>query len=127
MVNSHPEDPRRLMVFYPEIVRARPGDTVRFLSVDNNHTSQSFDEMLPEGVEPWQSASGQDFDLSVGVDGAYGYFCTPHRGLGMVGLLLVGDVSGNYEAIKAVRQRGQVAARFADLFEQADELLAAEA
>ncbi|MEL7091276.1 MAG: pseudoazurin [Pseudomonadota bacterium] len=126
MLNTHPETAGRLMVFYPEIVRAQPGDVVRFLSIDNNHNSQAFDEMLPMGVEPWKSTIGKDFDLTVEAEGAYGFFCTPHKGLGMVGLLLVGDVSGNYEALKEVRQRGKSRQRFKDLFAMADEMLAAE-
>ncbi|MEM1372796.1 MAG: pseudoazurin [Pseudomonadota bacterium] len=126
MLNIHPEKAGELMVFFPDIVRAQPGDVIRFLSVDNNHNSQAFDEMLPADVEPWKSRIGKDFDLTVGADGAYGYFCTPHRGLGMVGLILVGDVSSNYEALKGVRQRGKSKQRFEDLFARADALLAEE-
>ncbi|MEM6759011.1 MAG: plastocyanin/azurin family copper-binding protein [Pseudomonadota bacterium] len=127
MVNDHPEDDKQLMVFYPGIVRAQPGDIIRFLSVDSNHNTQSFDNMLPPGAEPWKSKLGKDFDLTVPVDGAYGYFCTPHKSWGMVGLLLVGDVSVNYDAIKAERQRGKAKANFAALFEQADAMLTGEA
>ncbi|MEL7167513.1 MAG: plastocyanin/azurin family copper-binding protein [Pseudomonadota bacterium] len=126
MVNDHPEDDKKLMVFFPGIVRAQPGDIIRFLSVDSNHNTQSFDNMLPDGAAPWKSRLGKDFDLTVPVDGAYGYFCTPHKSWGMVGLLLVGDVSVNYDAIKAERQRGKAKANFADLFERADAMLAAE-
>lgn len=127
MVNKHPEDDKQLMVFFPNLVRAQPGDIIRFLSVDSNHNTEAFEEMLPDGAERWKSKLGQDFDLTVPVDGAYGYFCTPHKSWGMVGLLLVGDVSVNYEAIKGVRQRGKAKQRFAELFEQADAMLSAEA
>lgn len=126
MLNNHPEESGRLMVYFPEIVRAEPGDVIRFLSVDNNHNSQAFDEMVPEGVEPWKSKIGKDFDLTVEADGAYGFYCTPHRGLGMVGLLLVGDVSGNYEALKGVRQRGKPKQRFEEIFMAADAMLTEE-
>lgn len=127
MLNHHPEDDKKLMVFFPEIVRAQPGDTIRFLSVDNNHNSEAFKKMLPESGAHWKSKIGKDFDLTVEAEGAYGYFCTPHKSWGMVGLLLVGDVSSNYEALKGVRQRGKAKARFADLFEKADAMLAEEA
>jgi hypothetical protein len=46
--------------------------------------------------------------------------------MGMVGLILVGDVSGNYDAVKAVRQRGKAKAVYDDIFARADALLAAE-
>ncbi|MEM7075672.1 MAG: pseudoazurin [Pseudomonadota bacterium] len=127
MLNHHPDDKKELMVFYPDIVRASPGDTVRFLAVDNNHNSQARDDMLPDGVDPWKSKIGSDFDLILDVDGAYGYFCTPHKSYGMVGLILVGDVSGNYDAVKEVRQRSKSKGRFQDIFSRADAMLAAEA
>jgi pseudoazurin len=126
MLNDHPEDDKKLFVFFPEIVRAQPGDVIRFLSVDSNHNSEAFKNMLPEGAPHWKSKLGDDFDLTVETPGAYGYFCTPHKSWGMVGLMLVGDVSGNYEAIKAERQRGKAKANFAALFEEADAMLAAE-
>lgn len=115
------------MVFYPDIVRINPGDTVRFLAADNNHNSQARKDMLPEGIEPWKSKIGSDFDLMLDVEGAYGFFCTPHKSYGMVGLILVGDVSSNYEALKGVRQRGKSKPRFEDIFARADALLAGEA
>lgn len=127
MLTHHPDDKKELMVFYPDIVRANPGDTIRFLAADNNHNSQSRDDMLPDGVEPWKSKIGKDFDLIVDVEGAYGYVCTPHKSYGMVGLILVGNVSGNYEQIKTLRQRAKSKKRFQDIFARADKMLAGEA
>ncbi|MEM9140769.1 MAG: pseudoazurin [Pseudomonadota bacterium] len=127
MLNAHPENKKDLMVFFPNIVRAKPGDVVKFLAVDKNHNSEAFKKMLPDGVDRWKSKLGKDFELTVETEGAYGYFCTPHKSYGMVGLILVGDVSANYEALKGVRQRGKAKGRFAAIFEEADALLAAEA
>ncbi len=45
----------------------------------------------------------------------------------MVGLILVGDVSANYDAVKEVRQKGKAKKVYADIFARADALLAAEA
>lgn len=115
------------MVFHPDVVRAQPGDTIRFLAVDSNHNSEAHKDMLPEGVERWKSKIGKDFELVVEQEGAYGYFCTPHKSYGMVGLLLVGDVSKNYEQLKTVRQRGKSKKRFKEVFERAEVLLSSEA
>ena len=60
------------------------------------------------------------------VEGAYGYKCQPHASAGMVGLILVGDVSGNYEDLKGERFRGKAKQRMEAYFEMADEMLAAE-
>lgn len=126
-MNAHPEDKKERMVFVPDIVRAQPGDTIKFVAVDKGHNSEGNDDMLPEGAEGWKSKISQDFEVTVEGDGAYGYHCTPHRSVGMVGLILVGDVSGNYEAIKGVRQRGKAKQRYEDIFARADEMLAGEA
>lgn len=48
----------------------------------------------------------------------YGYICEPHYGLGMVGLVLVGDYGANLETAQSIRQRGRAAQRFRDLFRQ---------
>ncbi|MEM8776812.1 MAG: pseudoazurin [Pseudomonadota bacterium] len=127
MLNHHPDDKKELMVFYPDIIRVQPGDLIRFLATDNNHNCEARKDMLPKGVEHWKSKIGKDFELTLDVEGAYGIFCTPHKSYGMVGLILVGDVSGNYETLKTVRQRSKSKGRFADIFSRADALLSAEA
>jgi pseudoazurin len=126
MRNKHPEDSKRRNVFVPDIVRANPGDTIRFVTVDKGHNSASDDTMLPAGGQRWDGSISQDVEVTLTTEGAYGYYCTPHRSMGMVGLILVGDVSGNYDAVKAVRQRGKAKAVYDDIFARADALLAAE-
>ena len=127
MLNHDPDDKKELMVFYPDIVMVQPGDLIRFLATDNNHNTQARDDMLPEGVEPWKSKIGKEFELTLDVEGAYGYFCTPHKTYGMVGLILVGDVSRKNKTLKTVRQRSKSKARFKDIFARADALLAKQA
>ncbi|MDR9395020.1 MAG: plastocyanin/azurin family copper-binding protein, partial [Roseovarius sp.] len=95
MLNRHPDE-NESMVFYPDIIEAQPGDTIRFVSVDNAHNSVSYDDMLPEGAEGWKTRVNQDEEIVVEAEGAYGYYCQPHKALGMVGLILVGDASTNY-------------------------------
>jgi hypothetical protein len=40
-------------------------------------------------------------------EGVYGYKCLPHYGLGMVGLIVVGDVNVNLTTAQAVKHRGR--------------------
>lgn len=127
MLNVHPELPRERQVFYPDIIRAKVGDTIKFISVDRSHNSEANEDMIPEGGTMWEGDINGDVEVVIEVEGAYGYKCTPHASAGMVGLLLVGDVSGNYEEIKDVRQRGKAKKRYEDIFERADALLAEEA
>lgn len=110
MLNKDPDDKKRRMIFRPLIQVVQPGDTVRFVSVDKGHNSQIIDGMIPEGVEPWKSKLSKDFEVTLDVPGFYGYKCTPHAGMGMAGLIIVeGDGKiDNYEAAKAVTQKGRM-------------------
>ncbi len=123
MLNQHPET-NEPMVFYPALIEANPGDTIRFVSTDRGHNSAANEDMLPEGVEPWKSQIGQDFELTVDVEGTYGFNCTPHYTVGMVGLILVGDFTKNFEEAQEARHRGRARQRFDELFAQAEEILA---
>lgn len=126
MLNADPDNSRERNVFVPDIVRAKVGDTIKFVNADRGHNSQIDEDMMPEGGTEWKGRINEEIEVTIDVEGAYGYYCQPHRATGMVGLILVGDVSGNYEAIKGVRQRGRARARYESIFERADELLASE-
>ena len=105
MLNADPDNRRERQVFVPDIVRANPGDTIRFVSADRGHNSAADEDMIPEGAEPWRSDIGDDFEITLDVEGAYGYYCVPHRSAGMVGLILVGEIGENYEALKDRAER----------------------
>ena len=127
MLNKHPEENER-MVFYPDIIEAQPGDTIRFVSVDPAHNSVTYDDMIPEGAEGWKSRMSKDAEVVVETDGAYGYYCQPHKALGMVGLILVGDASVNYASLKEAKLRApNEKKRWADIFARADEIVDASA
>ena len=100
MLNKDPDNKKLRNVFRPAILRVNPGDTVRFISVDRGHNSQSLPGMFPQGAEEWSSKVGKDFEVTLKVPGVYGYRCTPHFALGMVGLIVVAgdDEAGNWDA-----------------------------
>lgn len=127
MYNKHPEDSKMRNVFVPDLLQINAGDTVKFLVGDKGHNTVSDKNMVPEGTEPWKSKIGKEFEITFTADGTYGHFCQPHRTLGMVGLILVGDASANYEAAKEAKQRGKAKKVYADIFERADALMAAKA
>ena len=117
MLNKDPDNRKLRNVFRPAVIRINPGDTIRFISVDRGHNSQSLPGMIPEGAEEWSSKVSQDFELTLKVPGVYGYRCTPHFALGMVGLIVVagkaesGDWESNLAVAKSVahpRRAGRV-------------------
>ena len=124
MLNKHPDDKKKRNVFVPAVLKINPGDTVKFVSVDEGHNSLSSKGMIPEGAEMWKSKLNKDFEVTLDVEGTYGYNCQPHQSLGMVGLILVGDASVNFEDAKAVKQRGKAKKVMAELFEEAEAMMA---
>lgn len=123
MLNKHPEDKRKLMVYYPRILVVEPGDTVRFLSVDKGHNAQSVKGMIPDGTEPWKGKISQEISVTFEKPGIYGYECLPHKAVGMVGLIIVkGEgMNDNLEAAKAVRQRGRAKKAWEEIWAEVDE------
>ncbi|MEM6712433.1 MAG: pseudoazurin [Pseudomonadota bacterium] len=122
MLNVHPDNPRQRNVFAPRILVVQPGDTVSFVSVNPSHNSASSEGMLPEGAEPWASQISQGIDVTLTVPGYYGYQCTPHVGLGMVGLIVVEGEgqANNLETARGVRQRGMASRAWNEIWEEAE-------
>lgn len=120
MYNKDPDDKKQRNVFIPAVLKIEVGDTVKFISKSKGHNTQSDKKAIPEGAENWKSKIGKDFEVTYTVEGTYGYYCTPHRGLGMVGLVLVGDYKVNYDDVKASRQKGKAKKVYKKLYEQVD-------
>ena len=106
------------MVFQPDLIHAAPGDTVKFVPTDKSHNVESIEGMIPGGAESFKSKMNEEFTVTVPKDGVYGVKCTPHYGMGMVALIVVGQPVNADEA-KAVKQTGKAKAVFAELFGQA--------
>lgn len=82
-------DPR---AFKPVHLYIAPGDVVRFTKMIS-HNTVSVEGLIPEGAEHWASQLGENFTLKLEVPGIYAYVCVPHIGFGMVGLIVVGDIT----------------------------------
>lgn len=105
------------MVFQPDFVQAAPGDTITFVPTDKGHDAETIKGMIPEGAEPFKGKISQELTVTLDKEGVYGVKCTPHYGMGMVALIVVGKPA-NLEEAKAVKQIGKAKPRFAELFEQ---------
>lgn len=124
MLNVHPENRRLRQVFFPRVLAVQPGDTVNFLATDRGHNSATVDGMIPEGAEGWDGKINEEVSATFEVPGFYGYQCTPHASVGMVGLIVVqGDgMMDNYEAAQGVRQRGRARSAWEEIWEEATEM-----
>jgi pseudoazurin len=100
MLNKGPDG--QMMAFDPAFLKIAPGDSVTFVPVNKGHDVQSIDGMIPDGAQPWKGKVSQEITVQFTQPGVYGYKCLPHFGLGMVGLIEVGDNPANLQAAEDV-------------------------
>ena len=93
-----------VMVFEPAFLKINTGDTVTFLATDAAHNSASIPGMLPNGASSWNGELSRDIAVTFDVPGVYGYQCTPHSMMAMVGVIQVGDNNANLESVKATAE-----------------------
>ena len=91
------------MVFKPKIVRVNVGETVLWKATDKGHNVEFIKNGVPEGVDKFKSKYNKDTEYKFTTPGIYAYWCTPHKNMGMIGFVVVGDDKSNLEAIKKIR------------------------
>ena len=91
-----------IMVFEPSILDVDVGDTVIFEATDAAHNSESMEGMIPNGAVSWSGPLSKDISVTFDIPGVYGYQCTPHSMMAMVGIIRVGKNIDNLETLKAV-------------------------
>ena len=106
------------MVFEPALVQVEPGDTVTFVPTDKGHNAETIAGFLPGGAEAFKGKISQEITATFTVPGAYGVKCTPHLGLGMVALVVVGGDTSNLEAGKQVKMPKKAQERFELIYAQ---------
>tara|TARA_B100000427_G_scaffold110645_1_gene91733 strand:+ start:578 stop:1012 length:435 start_codon:yes stop_codon:yes gene_type:complete len=91
------------MVFSKKIVRIDVGDKIIWKATHKGHNVEFIKDGVPEGVGKFKSKYNKDVDYKFTIPGIYAYWCTPHKGMGMIGFIVVGDDKSNLEAIKKIR------------------------
>tara|TARA_B100000902_G_C27027923_1_gene772917 strand:- start:12 stop:452 length:441 start_codon:yes stop_codon:yes gene_type:complete len=92
-----------IMVFSKKIVRVDVGDTVFWKATDKGHNVEFIKKGVPEGVGKFKSKFNQDTEYKFTIPGIYAYWCTPHKNMGMIGFVVVGNDKSNLEEIKKLR------------------------
>ncbi|AFW01799.1 pseudoazurin [Gluconobacter oxydans H24] len=105
--------------FVPDLVRIDPGDSIHFIAKDPGHNAQSIPGMLPEDAEPFDGEMSRDLSVTFQKSGLYGFRCSPHYFIGMVGLIVVGDVH-NEAALKQQSHPGMAQGSFKNIFQRLD-------
>ena len=91
------------MVYSKKIVRINVGDTVMWKATDKGHNVEFIKGGVPEGVEKFKSKFNKDTEYKFSIPGIYAYWCTPHKNMGMIGFVGVGNDKSNLEEIKKIR------------------------
>ena len=120
MWNTDPEDRKRKMVFSEELVKVAEGATVTWIATDRGHNVEFVHG--PEGAKlPGKSKLGADFEFTFTVPGVYVYVCTPHATMGMIGVVIVGEVSKeDIAAALNAKVRGQSQKKLETLLSELD-------
>ena len=106
------------MVYSQKIVRVNVGDTVFWKSTDKGHNVEFIRGGVPEGVDKFKTKYNVDVEYKFTIPGVYAYWCTPHKNMGMIGFVVVGDDKSNIESIKKIRYSSKSKKMAPDLISQ---------
>jgi len=95
-----------IMVFSKKLVKINVGDTVFWKATDKGHNVEFIKGAVPEGVEKFKSPFNKDVEYKFTIPGIYAYWCTPHKSMGMIGFVVVGDDISNKDSILKTRFYG---------------------
>ena len=95
------------MVFSKKIVNVDVGDTVFWKATKSGHNVEFIKGGVPAGVEKFRSKLSKDTEYKFEIPGIYAYWCTPHKGMGMIGFVIVGNDKSNLDSIKKIKFMGK--------------------
>ncbi len=100
------DDEGNKMVYSQDIARVDVGETITWVPTSKGHNV----EMIagPNGANlPKKSKNSKEVSITFEVPGIYYYWCTPHKGMGMIGLVVVGDDVSNKSSIAKAKAMGK--------------------
>ena len=105
------------MVYSKEIAKVAVGDTITWLPASKGHNVEFI--AAPDGFDiPKKSKNGKEVSITFDVPGIYYYWCTPHKGMGMIGLVVVGDDTSNKDKIAKAKALGKSKKKLKKLLSQ---------
>jgi pseudoazurin len=94
------------MVYSEDITRIDLGDTITWVPTAKGHNVEII--AAPEGFNiPKKSKNGKEVAITFDVPGIYYYWCTPHKGMGMIALVVVGDDTSNKDDVAKAKALGK--------------------
>lgn len=103
------------MVYSQEIVEIAAGSTVKWVPTDKGHNVEII--ASPNDMK-FKSKNGKEVSVTFETPGIYYYWCTPHKGMGMIGLVVVGGDTSNKTQISKAKAIGKSKKKLKALLEQ---------
>tara|TARA_B110001454_G_scaffold169006_1_gene159249 strand:- start:30 stop:455 length:426 start_codon:yes stop_codon:yes gene_type:complete len=98
---------KEIMVFSKKIAEVDIGDTVFWKATKAGHNVEFIKGGVPEGVGKFRSKLSKDTEYKFEIPGIYAYWCTPHKGMGMIGFIIVGKDKSNLDSVKNLKYMGK--------------------
>jgi len=92
------------MVYSEEIARIDVGDTITWVPTTKGHNVEMI--ASPNDMK-LKSKNGKEVQVTFEAPGIYYYWCTPHKGMGMIGLVVVGGDTSNKDQIAKAKAMGK--------------------
>jgi len=113
MLNKNADGER--MVYSTEVTKVAIGDTITWLPASKGHNVHFIS--APDGIELVKSKMNKDFSFTFEKEGIYLYQCTPHKSMGMIGLVVVGENMDNLDSVKKAKVVGKSKKKLKNLLE----------
>ena len=92
------------MVYSEEVAKIEVGDTVTWLPTSKGHNVEMVSS--PNKMK-FKSKNSKEAQITFDTPGIYYYWCTPHKGMGMIGLVVVGNNLSNIDGIANAKAIGK--------------------
>ena len=92
------------MVYSHEIANIDVGDTVTWLPTSKGHNVEMI--ASPNNMK-LKSKNSKEVKIKFDTPGVYYYWCTPHKGMGMIGLVVVGGDLSNIDDVASAKAMGK--------------------
>ena len=92
------------MVYSQEFLEIAAGSTVKWVPTNKGHNVEII--ASPNDMK-FKSKNGKEASITFETPGIYYYWCTPHKGMGMIGLVVVGGNISNKAQISEAKAIGK--------------------
>ena len=105
------------MVYSQDITRIDVNDTITWVPTSKGHNVEFI--AGPDGWDaPRKSKNGKEVAITFDTPGVYVYQCTPHKSMGMIALVVVGDDMSNLDDIAGMKMRGKSKKKMKTILDQ---------